>query len=306
MDLELDRLSPQARKILGPDAPAAARMMAARGVLPGLKPGEIVTVVAALTHAEDAAVAETARGTVAKLPPPLLSGALASDLEPATIDVLARGYAERAEVVEKLVIMPRIRGETLELLAQRATEQTGEIIATNEQRMLEFPAVIEKLYMNKRVRMSTADRLVELAVRNHIELGFPAFREVAEAIQNELIIEPTAEPTFDDVLFNETERIAVATQAAAADQDTHQADEEGQEQLKEEFLPLYAQLAQMNVTRRSAAPCSALRASACCWSGTPTVWSRKRPSRAPFCTNRTRSASPPVEPFFPTCCASSP
>jgi hypothetical protein len=247
-DIDLDRLSAPARRVLGPDAPPPARMMAARGVMPGLKPGEIVTVVAALSHSEDAALAETARATLGKLAPPILTSALTNDLDPPVVHLIAEAYADRAEVVVKLVLMPRIQGETLELLAQRADEKCGEIIATNEQKMLEFPRVIEKLYLNKRVRMSTADRLIELAVRNRIELGFSGFREAAEAIRNELIPEPTEEPTFDDLLFKETEKIALAI--AADDDDTHEPDEEGQEQLKEKFLPLYAQIAQMNVTQK--------------------------------------------------------
>ena len=41
-----------------------------------------------------------------------------------------------------------------------------EFVATNEQRLLENPRIIELLYMNKNTRMSTADRIVELAARN--------------------------------------------------------------------------------------------------------------------------------------------
>ena len=58
---------------------------------------------------------------------------------------------------------------------------------------------IEKLYMNKSVRMSTADRLIELAVRNGLTLGIPAFKEAAEAIKETLITEPTDEPNFETV-----------------------------------------------------------------------------------------------------------
>jgi hypothetical protein len=115
--------------------------------------------------------------------------------------------------------------------------------------MLQHPRVIEKLYMNKAVRMSTADRLIELAVRNGLELDIPAFKEAAAAIQNELIAEPSEEPTFDDVLFQETEQVAQAAEVAA-DEDTHEVDDEGEERLREKFLPLHAQIAQMTVTQK--------------------------------------------------------
>ena len=135
-------------------------------------------------------------------------------------------------------------------LAERATERIGELIATNEQLMLANPRVIEKLYMNKRVRMLTADRLIELAVRNQIELGIPAFKEAAAAIRNELVSEPTPEPTFDDILFRDIDRVALAIAPAEIEEDTHEVDEEGQEYLKDHFVPLYQQIGQMTVTQK--------------------------------------------------------
>ena len=59
----------------------------------------------------------------------------------------------------------------------------AELIATNEERMLAHPAIIERLYMNKATRMSTADRIIEIAVRHRLELtGIPAYKEVSIAI----------------------------------------------------------------------------------------------------------------------------
>jgi hypothetical protein len=109
--------------------------------------------------------------------------------------------------------------------------------------------VIEKLYMNKRVRMSTADRLIELCVRNHVELSIPAFKEAALAIQNELIVEPSEEPTFDDVLFKETREAAEQIGLDDAE-DTHEIDDEGQEKVKPKVVPLYARMAEMTVSQK--------------------------------------------------------
>lgn len=249
LSIDLERLPPAAKKVLGPGAPAPMKLMAASGVVPGLKPGDLVTVVAALTTAEDAKVAGKAKETIAKLPPPLLNGALGADLDPAVVATLCDHYSSRAEVVEKLLRMPRIGGEALEILAERADEKIGEIVATNERRLLENPQVIEKLYMNKRVRMSTADRILELAVRNGLELSIPAFKEAAAAIQNELIPEASEEPTFDDQLFNEVDRIASETKLSD-EEDTHEVDDEGEEQVREEIKPLHQRLAEMNVSQK--------------------------------------------------------
>src|SRR5690606_18388162 len=160
-------------------------------------------------------------------------------------------HARDHEVVEKLLRQPNIDGAVLEHLAQAADEKAGELIATNEALMLKHPTVIEKLYMNERVRMSTADRLLELAVRNGIELAIPAYKEAAAAIQNELIPEASDEPTYDDMLFEETGRIARETALSTDDDDTHEVDEEGEERVREKFLPLHARIAAMTITQRS-------------------------------------------------------
>lgn len=248
-DDEIQKLGPAAQKVLSSGAPLPVLMMAARGVIPGAKPHELVIVIAALAGAEDEKLREAALATLGKLPPPILNGALATDLPGGVTFRLASLYPNDHEVVERLLRMPRISGETLELMAAAADERAGELIATNEQLMLRYPIVIEKLYMNKRVRMSTADRLIELCVRNDIQLGIAAFKEACLAIKNELIPEPSVEPTYDDVLFKEATELAERI-GLGEDEDTHEVDEEGEERVKPKVQPLYARVADMTVSQK--------------------------------------------------------
>jgi hypothetical protein len=248
-DVDVSTLPVPAQKALAPDAPAPLRTMAARGALPGLKPGDVVTLVALLAAGADATVATTARTTLEKLPLAMLVGALATDLAGSVLEKLVETRTLEPELVPALLKQPRVTTAALEQLAASATEQIGEIIATNEVLMLANPTVIEKLYMNKAVRMSTADRLIELAVRNNIELGIPAFKEAAAAIMNELIPEPSEEPTFDDVHFKQVEELA-AQIAIDEGEDTHEVDDEGEEKVKEKILPLHAQIAACSVSEK--------------------------------------------------------
>jgi hypothetical protein len=142
--------------------------------------------------------------------------------------------------------------ETVAAVAAIADELVSELVATNEQRLLANPAIIEKLYLNKSTRMSTADRILELAVRNGLELkGIPAFREAAAAIAQELIAEASAEPTPDDVLFKETEVAAKQAEIDPTKEDTHRLDEKtGEEVVDDKFLPLHARLAAMTISQR--------------------------------------------------------
>ncbi len=182
----------------------------------------------------------------------MLSGALAGDLPPGVLALLAPKYAKDAAVAEKILAHPAILPETVADMAALASEAVAELIATNEQKLLAQPTIIEKLYMNKATRMSTADRVLELAVRNKIELhGIPAYKEAATAIGMELIAEPSPEPTPDDLLFEETDAAARKIELDAAVEDTHRLDEQtGEEVVEEKFLPLHAQLAQMTISQK--------------------------------------------------------
>lgn len=236
--------------MLGAGAPAPLKLMAARGIAPGLKPEVIVTLVCSFVLDPDPALSQTARETLENFPSPVLQGALSTDLQGTVLELLAEVRHADAAVVSRLLAARNITSLALELVAEKANESVGELVAASDSVLLRFPRVIEKLYMNRRVRMSTADRLVDLAVRNDIELDIPAFKQAAAAIANQLIAEPTEERTFDDELFQKTEEIAQATGEIGEDEDTHETDDEGEEKLTGKFQPLYAQLSQMSISQK--------------------------------------------------------
>jgi len=47
-DVEVAKLPPAAQKVLSSEAPGPVKLMAARGVIPGARPGDIVIVVSVL------------------------------------------------------------------------------------------------------------------------------------------------------------------------------------------------------------------------------------------------------------------
>src|SRR5882724_8010521 len=115
-DIELEKLPPAAQKVLSAGAPAQVKLLAARGVIPGAKPGDIVIVVSVLAGSEDPKLAETARATLAKLPPPILQGALSADLPGRVILELTRVYPNQHEVITSLLRMSRIGTIALEIM----------------------------------------------------------------------------------------------------------------------------------------------------------------------------------------------
>jgi hypothetical protein len=250
--IDVTQLPPPAQKIAAPGAPAKLQEMAAKGIVPGVRPGDVVALLVILSTSEAEPVRAAAQQTLAKPPEQLLNGALGADLQPAAIDALAPACLEKREALEKLLAMPRIHMDTVEEVARRGSESITELIATNEERLLKHPRIIELLYLNKSTRMSTADRLIDLAARNSVVLhGIPAFKEAAQALQNELIPEASEEPTPDDLLFQETSELAEAmAMGSDPDEDTHEEDEEGNEHLKEKFAPLYQRIGEMTMSQK--------------------------------------------------------
>ena len=214
--------------------------MAAKGLAPGLKPGETLAVICALSLGSDVH-AETAKKTLGALPLPLLNGALAGEIQPGVLDVLGPVYAKDANLSEKILHHVSILAETVAAMAAVCSEGVSELIATNEERMLAHPSIIEKLYLNKSTRMSTADRILELAVRNGVDLpGIPAFDQAKRAIEGELIAEASEEPSFDDTQFTDAQKLAKELKLAEGE-DTHELDPEtGQEKVVDKAKPLHA------------------------------------------------------------------
>src|SRR5690606_16591643 len=108
-DIDVSSLPAPAQKLLGPGAPLPMRLMAARGIVPGLKPADIVQVLCVLAESDDPEIHKLANATLDALPPPILTGALNGDLPASAIDRIARAHPNHHDVLAALLRMPRAR-----------------------------------------------------------------------------------------------------------------------------------------------------------------------------------------------------
>jgi hypothetical protein len=179
--LDVAALSPAAQKAL---APGPARMMAARGLAPLPRPGDLISVLYQLAHDGDEATRQAAADSAGKLPPTVLAGGLAdAAVDPRVLDWFAARVADRAELIEAVVLNPSTADPTVEALVARAQGSLVDLIAQNEERLLRAPGIIGAMYSNPNARMSTVDRAVELAVRNKVKVpGIPAWEELSHAV----------------------------------------------------------------------------------------------------------------------------
>lgn len=227
-----------------PAAPLPAKMLAAQGTVPVTGVNQVALLCQLSGDAEDEVRAKAVE-TLAALPEEIVLSACAADLHPSFLHALFEHLGGRPSVLEALVANRALADFTLERIARTASEMLGERIALNQARLLACPEIIEALYKNKNVRMSTADRLIEFAARNGLELtGIPAYRAHVEAIRGQLIFEPSDEPLPADQQFQEA--LAEDTDEAVV----VDADEEGTETLKEKFIPLSVKIRNMTLPEK--------------------------------------------------------
>lgn len=194
--LDASLLSTPAQRALGP---GPGRTMAARGLLP-LAPADQVAVLYQLSLDAESNVASSARATAAGLPEKLLAGTLAAPaIDPRVLDFFAQLIADKPAVFDAIAMNPSVADATIATLASRAGSREVDQIAQNEQRLLRHPEIIAAMYMNRRARMSTIDRVVELAVRNSVRVpGLAAWDELARALTGET----HSSAQTDDTLFD--------------------------------------------------------------------------------------------------------
>lgn len=224
--LDPAHLSAAAQRALGP---GPGRAMASKGMMP-LPPADQVAVLYQLALDADAMIVGSARATAAGLPEKLLAGTLADPaLDPRILHFFGQLVAEKsAAVFDVIALNPSVDDSTLAMLAGKGDARGVDQLAQNEQRLLRHPEIIAAMYMNRKARMSTIDRVVELAVRNNVRVpGLAAWEEVARALTAGGISGPA-----EDAKFAEAAALVTADDSALTAGDANQVQPEDDEPLK--------------------------------------------------------------------------
>jgi hypothetical protein len=175
--LEAQSLGPEALRAL---ASPVSKLMAARGLAPIPNPRDLVAVLYQLAIDPDDKLSAAARKSVAELPEPLVRAGLGDPTQDSRVlDLLAGMF--RGELVEIIVKNPRTHPITIARIAAVGDERLCDVIADNQERLLANPDIIGALYGNRAARMSTVDRVVELAVRRGVKVaGIAAWDELVK------------------------------------------------------------------------------------------------------------------------------
>lgn len=187
------------QKFVSPDSPEPMRMMLARGMVP-MKPLVQVCALFQLAVTSNEKIGRQAVLTVKKMPPATLRQICGEPLLPQVLDWLAEIFGDSRDLLRKVLLNKHIDNDTILRVAKIADEETCEMIARNQTRLLAEPKIIEVLYFNRNLRASTSDRIIDFAARSGLTLEIPMFADVVAAIQGETA-KSEAEVEAEDAAF---------------------------------------------------------------------------------------------------------
>ena len=178
--LELSAFAEAHQKHVDPSSPPPMRMMAAKAMVP-MGPDELVTVLYQLSYDPEAPIRDAAKASLADFPPEMVDAVIRAKLDPMVLDYLGHLLLKDDARLEVLVVNQAVHDQTIAYLSERVSERITEIIAGIHTRLLRHPVIIEGLYLNPASRMSTVEKILDLANRNGIELkGLPAVQKAME------------------------------------------------------------------------------------------------------------------------------
>ncbi len=211
-------LGPAVWKVVQPGAPAPLQGMVARGLAP-LGPRDLVVALYQLWVTNVPTLAEQSAKTISGLPPNILGAALGdATLPPGALDFIGRKLPRNVEALEGMVRHPLVHDETLVAVSRVCPEAICDLLAENQDRWLRCPAIVESLYQNPHCRMSVAQRMLELAVRQGVDLKLPNIEEIKQAIfAGDGPGEESAEDETDDEQFRQAASRVIEGQEQAVE-----------------------------------------------------------------------------------------
>ncbi len=219
-----EKFPEKVQRFVGPKAPPPMKMMLARGMVP-MKPLVQVCALYQIAQTDDAELRTTAVGTLRKLPANTVIGIAKQPLLPVVLDWLVDQYADAEEVVRAVLLNKQTDVDTLVRVAGKADEEICELLARNQARLLESPALVKALYLNRNTRASTADRVIDFAARNDLDLSdIPGYRDILAAIKGVQLDSRSAEEEAElDAKFRATKDACNVLNDEAQDDDKAEA-----------------------------------------------------------------------------------
>ena len=182
MGANITSTNPVVKSIISGNAPPAARLAAARGLLP-LPQADLIEALIHLTADTDPEVARAAQGTLtAQQPSDLLSVAQGDDASPSVLGYFASLSSASREIHEAVAANINTPDGAIALLAQITSDAALlEFITLNQQRLIRAPEIIDAILLNP-ARTAEAERRAKETRREFFEKERGA-RQIAQELR---------------------------------------------------------------------------------------------------------------------------
>ena len=215
--IPLDKFPETTRRFVEPSAPHRVKVMVADGLVP-MKPIIQVCCLYQFGVGDHSELTEKAIESLRRLPSSTLIDVAKSPLLGNVLHWMCEHLRDLREVVRTILTNQKTPIETLIMVAKSADEDTCELIARNQIRLMESTTLVETLFLNPNMRSSSVDRMLDFAARNEMKLeNIPGYDEMlADFIGRELPSEDEAAQN-DEIfrtLVDEAQRENQESQAA--------------------------------------------------------------------------------------------
>lgn len=181
----VEQLTESHRSLVGPECPIDQRLRIAKGLLPAAIE-DLIPTLCFLTQEANGGVRTAARETIRTMPDDQITPVIKSVENIYVIDSLARVMAPENPLVTELAVNRFTDDSTLVFLAGNGSRRTCDVIGRNAQRALSYTPIVEALFFNPRATHGTVQALLELAVRENLDLDhMPGYRETKAALLGE-------------------------------------------------------------------------------------------------------------------------
>ena len=139
--------NPIVARIKSGDVPEAAKLNAARGLLP-IEIQDLVGLLVFLTSDASSEVAEAASGTLNDYPEEQIGPILEDEAAPPEVLAYFARSRDSEVLAQKLLLNPGTPDEAIEAMAERVSAPLLEIIVKNEVRLIRHPPILDRLEAN--------------------------------------------------------------------------------------------------------------------------------------------------------------
>lgn len=194
------KVSPEAARIVGPQAPRDMKVSAAKGALP-LSGADLVTVLFFFANSKDDELKGLALTTLRELPVSVLGPVVSkTDTHPHLLHFVTRERYDSAEVLELLLQNPALANETLVFCASRIHEPLLSMIANNAQRLADAPQIVDAILKNPHADKALKFRFGWVDEEAPALLDEDEVDESSDEVQEEAAVEGEIEEVEDEKL----------------------------------------------------------------------------------------------------------